>query len=87
MAMTALPTPEQSNHRHHQHQHLHHYRHIAQWDVVDKDQNKANLEIVRCDGGEEDLTDNIMEYLVSGVTPTSLQSGRGEIAEELGLMV
>ena len=42
---------------------------------------------MRCDGGEEDLTDNIMEYLVSGVTPTSLQSGRGEIAEELGLMV
>ena len=42
---------------------------------------------MRCDGGEEDLTDNIMEYLVCGVTPTSLQSGRGEIAEELVLMV
>ena len=42
---------------------------------------------MRCDGGEEDLSYNIMEYLVCGVTPTSLQSGRGGIAEELGLMV
>ena len=42
---------------------------------------------MRCDGGEEDLTDNIMKYLVCGVTPTSLLSGRAEIAEELGSMV
>ena len=44
---------------------------------------------MRCNGGEEDFTDNIMEYLVSGVTSTSLQSGgeRGDIAEELGLMI
>ena len=47
----------------------------------------SEMWLMKTNGGEEDLTDNIMEYLVSGVTPTSLQSGRGEIAEELGLMV